>query len=95
MDWVIKTNEQSSELLRPTVTVFIDVDPDVALERISRNRFRTELFEKRSRLVLTREKYLEAFEKLKDEENVLVVDGNQSPEKIAEDIWENVKLYFD
>lgn len=95
MDWVIKTNEQSSELLRPTVTVFIDVDPDVALERISRNRFHTELFEKRSRLVLTREKYLEAFEKLKDEENVLVVDGNQSPEKIAEDIWENVKLYFD
>lgn len=95
MDWVIKTNEQSSELLRPAVTVFIDVDPDVALERISKNRFHTELFEKRSRLVLVREKYMEAFEKLKEEENVLIIDGNRSPEEIAEEVWAKVSDLFD
>jgi dTMP kinase len=46
MDWVIQANEPCKEILQPTVTVFIDVDPDLALERISRNRFQKELFEK-------------------------------------------------
>ena len=28
MDWVIHANEQSSAILRPTVNIFIDIDPD-------------------------------------------------------------------
>lgn len=46
MEWVIRANEQSALILRPTVNLFIDVDPDTALERIARNRFHQELFEK-------------------------------------------------
>ena len=57
MEWVIKANSQSSALLKPTVTVFIDVDPDVAVERIAKNRYQQELFEKKSRLIKVREKY--------------------------------------
>ena len=30
MDWVIKTNEESAKVLRPDVTVFIDIDADTA-----------------------------------------------------------------
>lgn len=92
MDWIIKANEQSSRILRPTVTVFIDTDPDVAMERIARNRFELELFEKKSRLIEVREKYLEAFEKLKDEEHVAVIDGNRSQQEIAEEIREKTGL---
>lgn len=87
MDWIIQANEQSSHILRPTVNIFIDTDPDVAMERIAGNRFHRELFEKKSRLIQVREKYLEAFEKLKDVEQVMVVDGNRSEEEIAEEIW--------
>lgn len=94
MDWVIQANDQCKETLKPTVTVFIDVDPDTALERIARNRFHKELFEKKSRLVKVREKYYEAFEKLKDSEEIIIVDGNRTPEKIAEDIWEKVEKYL-
>lgn len=94
LEWVIGINEQSRQLLKPTATIFIDVDPDVALERISRNRFHTELFEKRSMLVKVRELFMESFEKLKDEETVIIIDGNQTPEKIAEDVWGKVKRYF-
>lgn len=90
MDWVIKANEQSSQILRPTVTVFIDISPDTALERIAKNRQHQELFEKRSRLVQVREKYFEAFEKLKDEERVVVVDGSGSEQEIADDVWEKI-----
>ena len=94
MDWVIQANAQSKELLQPTVTIFIDVNPDNAVERIAKNRFHQELFEKKSRLIKGREKYLEAFEKLKDEENIVIIDGNRSQEEIAEEIWDKVKSYF-
>lgn len=94
MDWVIQANAQSKELLQPTITVFIDVNPDNAVERIAKNRFHQELFEKKSRLIKVREKYLEAFEKLKDEENIVIIDGDRSQEEIAEEIWDKVKSYF-
>lgn len=94
MDWVITTNEQSRNLLQPDATVFIDVDPDTAINRIKQNRSHLELFEKKSRLIQVREKYLEAFEKLSGVENVIIIDGNRAQEEIATDIWENIKGYF-
>ena len=94
MDWVIQANEQSKNILQPTITVFIDVNPDTAIERIARNRFHQELFEKKSRLVKVREKYFQAFEKLGDTENVVIIDGNRPPEVIAEDIWKEISSLF-
>lgn len=94
MEWVVKANEQSSLILRPTVNIFIDVDPDVALERIARNRFHQELFEKKSRLVKVRENYKKAFDLLAGEEKYAVIDGNQPVEAIADGVWEAVREYF-
>ncbi len=91
MEWVIRANEQSALILRPTVNLFIDVDPDTALERIARNRFHQELFEKKSRLVEVRENYKKAFDLLAGEEKYTVIDGNQSREAIADNIWEAVR----
>ena len=64
------------------------------MERIAKNRFHKELFEKKSRLIQVREKYLEAFEKQKDLENIIIVDGNRPPEAIAEEIWGRLEKYF-
>lgn len=94
MDWVIKANEQSSNILRPSVTVFIDISPDAAIERIAKNRFHQELFEKKSRLIKVREKYLEAFDKLKEDECIIMVDGNRSEQEIADDIWKKIKDFL-
>jgi len=94
MDWVIKTNEESAKILRPDGTVFIDIDADTAMERITKNRFHTELFEKKSRLEKVRNNYLKAFDLLKDEENVVMVDGTKTPEEIAEEIWQKTKHLF-
>ena len=93
MEWVISANSQSSRLLKPTVNIFIDLDPDTALERIARNRQRTELFEKKSRLEKVRENYFEVFEKMQDE-MVVIIDGNQTPEAMAEEIWQKIKGYL-
>lgn len=88
MDWLIQANEPGRNILQPTATVFIDVDPDTAIERIMRGRTHTELFEKKSRLEQVREKYLEAFEKLKNTETIIMIDGSRCQEAVAEEIWE-------
>ncbi|MDE6280292.1 MAG: dTMP kinase, partial [Oscillospiraceae bacterium] len=57
MDWVIGANSLSAQLLRPTVTVFLDVSAEEAMARIRRNRDHEELFEQEERLRRTRELY--------------------------------------
>ncbi len=94
MDWVIQANALSSQILSPTVTIFIDIEVDRAMERITRNRFQTELFEKKERLLQVRKKYQEAFEKVKDAGPVVLVDGNQPQEIVAEKIWQIVNEYM-
>lgn len=94
MDWVIQANEQSAAILRPTANIFIDVDPEITMERISRNRSHQELFEKKSRLIEVRKKYLEAFEKLGDKEKIIWIDGNRPLDVIADDIWQQLKPWL-
>ncbi|HNY01323.1 MAG TPA: dTMP kinase [Bacteroidales bacterium] len=86
MDWVIQANAMSASLLRPDLTIFIDIPPRVAMERIRKGRKATELFETLENLTLVRAKFLEAFERLKDEEKVCIIDGNRAPEAVAEEI---------
>lgn len=88
MDWVIQANSMSAQILRPDINIFIDVDPEVSMQRLHSNRGQIELFETLENLQLVRAKYMEAFEKLKFEETIAVVDGNRAPSAIAEDIWE-------
>jgi dTMP kinase len=94
MDWVIRANEPNSSILRPALTVFLDIPPKLALERISRNRFQQELFEEEARLAQVRQKYMEAFRALEGEEQVAVLDGDKSPQAVAEAIWEEVRKYM-
>ena len=95
MDWVIKTNEESVKVLRPDLTIFLDIDADTAMDRIMQNRFHQELFEKKTRLEKVRENYFKAFDLMKEEENVLKVDGSLSPETISEIIWKKVEPLFE
>lgn len=94
MEWVIGANSVSAGLLRPTVTVFLDVPVELALERIRENRESEELFETEGRLRRTRELYFRAFERLKGEETVAVVDGSGSREQVAQRVWAAVSPYF-
>ena len=94
MEWVIQANSQSKSILQPDINIFIDVDPDVAIERIAKNRFHQELIEKKARLIEVRKNYLEAFEKLEGEEKYVKIDGNRSQEAIANDIWKEVRDFF-
>lgn len=94
MDWIIEANSLAAALLRPDLTVFIDVDPRITMERIEKNRLTKELFERADRLSLTRARYFEAFERLKNEEKVLIIDGNRDVDVIAEELWDKTKDLF-
>lgn len=94
MDWVIACNSESAKILRPDVTVYVDIPVKTALERIASARAFTELYETEERLTKVRENYLRAFEKLKDTEKVEFVDGTMSPEDIFEkicEIWDKLQ----
>lgn len=94
MDWVIGANSLSADLLRPDLTVFLDVPAGTAMERIRQNRDHEELFETEERLKKTRELYFEAFRRLEGVERVAVVDGTGGPEDVAGRIWDAVSSLF-
>ena len=94
LDWLIQCNRLCADLLRPDATVFLDVPVPQALDRITRNRDRTELFERADRLTATREKYLEAFRRLEGQETVLTVDAGGTVEETADRVWAAVAHLF-
>lgn len=94
LDWVIQANRPCADLLRPTATIFIDVDPELALERIVQSRENTELFETRDRLIRTREQYFKVFDLHRDLEKVIFIRGGRDIDVVAQDIWERVRPFF-
>lgn len=94
MDWVIQANSLSADILRPTVTVFLDVPVKKAVERMEKERFHAELYEKEERLQKVREQYFKAFEKLKDKENVVVIDASGDVEEVFQNIWASISHLF-
>jgi dTMP kinase len=91
MNWVIDANSMSAEILRPDINIFLDVLPEVSTQRLSDNRNMLELYETLENLRNVREKYLESFEKLKHEENILIIDGNRPPEIVSSDVWKEIE----
>ena len=90
LDWVIKANSLSANLLRPDLNIYIDISPEVSIERINKGRESTELYETLDNLRTVSGKYKEVMELLKDEENVVRIDGNRNTGIIADDIRNTV-----
>jgi dTMP kinase len=88
--WIITLNAVNAQILKPDLTLFIDVDPETCLERIKAGRKRLDMFEKIDILTQVRDNYFAAFERLKDQENVVVVDGNASQDAVEQSIWQQV-----
>jgi dTMP kinase len=94
LNWVINANSLSAELLRPDLNIYIDITAETSIERIKKGRTSTELYETLDNLQNVRDKYFEVMELLRDEEKVMVTDGNRSPELIAEEILKNISKLF-
>ena len=65
------------------------------MQRLNSGRSSIELYETIDNLKNVRDKYMEAIELLKFEENVFITDGNRPVEMIASDIWKEVSKILD
>jgi dTMP kinase len=90
MDWVIQANSLSAGLLRPDVNIYIDISPEVSMERLKKGRSSLELYETLENLTNVKNLFFEAFDLLKSKEKIFITDGNRAPELIAEDVWKEV-----
>src|SRR6187455_3052621 len=82
LDWVIEANSLCADLLRPDLTIFIDVPPEVCMKRLKEDRDMMELYETLDNLNKVREKYFESFEKLSGEEAIFIINGDRPLEAI-------------
>lgn len=94
MDGVMLDNKLAEDLLRPSLTVYLSVSPQVALGRIGARGGQAELFENETRLRGTLEQYEKAFA-LRPDEQVLRIDADLALDLVAENIWTGVKEFFD
>ncbi len=95
MDWVIAANSMSADLLRPDLNIYIDIPAEVSMQRINSSRESTELYETLENLQAVRNKYIEAFRKLKDEENIFIINGDRPIETISQSIWNLVSSHLE
>jgi dTMP kinase len=91
LNWLVEANSQSKDLLKPDINLFIDIDPEISMERLNKDRSSLEIFENIEKLKKVKEKYYEAFNYLKDCENISIINGNQSIEKVNQDILKEIK----
>jgi thymidylate kinase len=90
INWVITANSLSADLLRPDLNIYIDITPEESMKRLNKGRDSIELYESIENLRQVKEKYFEAFEILREKENVSVVNGNRPENEVAHDIWNEV-----
>lgn len=94
MDWTIQANSLCANALRPDLNLYLDLSPEASFERIRRNRTDFEIYEKLDNLRNTRDKYFEAFERLKNEERIEIVSAEQTVEQVEQDIWKMTAPLF-
>lgn len=92
MEWIIQANKISTDILKPDLNIYIDISPEVSMKRVQTNRDIVELYESTENLQKVRNGYFKAFELLKNEENIVVIDGDRAAYLIAEDIWNSLQI---
>ncbi len=93
LDWVKAINALPRALLRPDLTLFMDIPPESFLSRIEK-RSEKERYEKLEVLKRVRENYFAAFEAFPDEK-VTVIDNTAPLDLAAENVYLAVKPLFE
>lgn len=92
MDWVIHLNAMAAKLCKPTATIFIDVEPAVTMQRLQATREHLEIYETTENQQKVKANYFKAFDLLQHDERIIIINGNQKPEQIFEDIVKQIEI---
>jgi len=92
---IFKIHRINLDTLRPDVTVFIDLDPKISMERITKRGGTLEIYENLEKQKAIRDRYFKVMEILKNEgEQFHIFDGSVDERIIAERIWNNLLPMF-
>jgi dTMP kinase len=95
-DWVRAINRENMRFLPPDLTVFLDVPPQTALDRIDAGRHARELFERADTLAATRAAFLDAMDGLRGEGHRFeIVDATQPIDAVEQRIAELVISFLE
>ena len=91
IDWVMDINLKCREILTPDLCIFLDVNPDTCKNRIDQVREKPELYEKDAALMhRIRNNFLQVLDKLKDRQNIVIIDANLGPDEVEKEILKYV-----
>lgn len=82
MDWVLKANSVSTDLLKPDVTVYLDLDPAEAFKRLQERREKADKFEVLERLETAHAAYADGISRISGDETVIRVSAIGEPQEV-------------
>ena len=85
--WIASLNMLAKRTLPADITIFLDLDPEISMERISARGEDRELFETKEKLTHVRESFHLAFEHFGDNENIHIIDASGDPIEVSDAIW--------
>ena len=87
-EWVKKMNLDCPEIRTPDACIFLDLTPEESLERISKGRATTEIYETKEKLTAVRNTFLNVFEELKENpnEHIYIISAFGDVETVAKRI---------
>lgn len=89
-DWIWQLNAHVLEVMPPDCTVFIDIDPSLAMRRIDR-RDDKERYETQKMLTRVRKQYLDMMDSPNFRGEKLIVSGDDETDRVSEAIWRGLK----
>ena len=93
LEWVIELNRPAMELIRPDLTVFLDVPPEESMRRVSR-RGETERYETAEKQRAIRDNYYRLFERFGEREHLVVVRSEEEKEKTQANVRKALLALF-
>ncbi|NJB85441.1 dTMP kinase [Lewinella marina] len=89
--WIAALNRQAKTALPADLTVFLDLDPETSMERITARTGDDELYETLEKLTHVRDSFHAAFSVFGEGENIQVINAAQHPVEVADAIIDQVE----
>ncbi|MEO8109369.1 MAG: dTMP kinase [Ginsengibacter sp.] len=93
IEWIVNCNSLCKEYLKPDIIFYLNVDPVTCSTRLAKNRIGAEIYENLEKIIKANNEFLNAFEKYGKDENIFIIDGNQSIDAIQKNMWDNIASF--
>lgn len=93
LEWIIELNKPAMNMLRPDLTIFLDLPAEESMKRVSR-RGETERYETMDKQKRIRDKYFDVFRMFAGRENIAVIRSEEEKERTQANIRQEVGKLF-